>query len=166
MTDEQVNAFLTKFDEADTRKTGNLEFPAFKVLFSEVLGNPDESTAHLYFDGIDIDNSKSVSRDEFKDFVVAALKGDKVYTLKLVFRAFDKDRSQALDVAEVKAIGKYVGSQLTDQEVEAGMVRLTGKKNGVLSYAQVVKLLTGQDIEPTTDPYDGKLKKSGCCLIL
>jgi Ca2+-binding EF-hand superfamily protein len=166
MSDEQVNAFLAKFDAADAKKKGVLAFADFKVLFAEVLNNNDEATAQLYFDGIDIDGSKEVSRDEFKAFVVAALKGDKVYTLKLVFRAFDKDRSKALDAKEVKSVGKYVGAELTDDEIEAGMVKLTGKKNGALNYAQLVKLLTGQDIDANTDPYDGKLKKSGCCLLL
>jgi Ca2+-binding EF-hand superfamily protein len=166
MTDEQVNAFLTKFDEADTRKTGNLDFASFKVLFAQVLSNDDEPTAQLYFDGIDIDASKAVSRNEFKEFVTAALKGDKVYTLKLVFRAFDKDRSRALDKKEVKAISKYVGNELTDEEVETGLIKITGKRDSTLTYAQVVKLLTGQEIDAATDPYDGKLKKSGCCLLL
>jgi Ca2+-binding EF-hand superfamily protein len=166
MSEEQVNAFLNKFDVADTKKKGVLDFAGFKGLFAEVLNNNDEAAAQLYFDGIDIDGSKEVSRDEFKAFVVAALKGDKVYTLKLVFRAFDKDRSRALDAKEVKAVGKYVGADLTDDEVEAGLLKLTGKKTGALNYAQVVKLLTGQDIDAATDPYDGKLKKSGCCLLL
>jgi Ca2+-binding EF-hand superfamily protein len=166
MTDEQVAVFLKKFDDADTKKKGTLDFSAFKILIAQVLANDDEPTAQIYFNGIDIDGNKSVSRDEFKDFVSAALKGDKVYSLKLVFRAFDKDRSRALDGKEVKAIGKYVGTELTDDEVEAGLIKLTGKKDGTLNYAQVVKLLTGQDIDAATDPYDGKLKKSGCCLIL
>jgi Ca2+-binding EF-hand superfamily protein len=166
MSEEQVNAFLTKFDAADKKKKGVLDFSGFKGLFAEALNNNDEATAQLYFNGIDIDGSKEVSRDEFKDFVVAALNGDKVYTLKLVFRAFDKDRSRALDATEVKHIGKYVGADLTDEELAAGILKLTGKKNGALSYAQVVKLLTGQDIDAATDPYDGKLKKSGCCLLL
>jgi Ca2+-binding EF-hand superfamily protein len=166
MSDDQVNGFLAKFDEADTKKKGELDFAGFKVLFAEVMNNNDEATAQLYFNGIDIDGSKAVSRDEFKAFVKAALTGDKVYTLKLVFRAFDKDRSRALDAKEVKEVGKYVGANLTDDEVEAGLLKLTGKKNGALNYAQVVKLLTNQDIDAATDPYDGKLKKSGCCLIL
>jgi Ca2+-binding EF-hand superfamily protein len=166
MSEEQVNAFLAKFDAADLKKKGVLDFSGFKGLFAEVLNNQDEATAQLYFNGIDIDGSKQVSRDEFKDFVVAALKGDKVYTLKLIFRAFDKDRSRALDASEVKAVGKYVGAELTDDEIEAGMVRLTGEKKGALNYAQIVKLLTNQDIDAATDPYDGKLKKSGCCLLL
>jgi Ca2+-binding EF-hand superfamily protein len=166
MSDEQVEAFLHKFDEADKKKKGELDFFNFKVLFAEVLNNNDEATAKLYFNGIDIDNSQAVSRDEFKAFVKAALTGDKVYTLKLVFRAFDKDRSRALDAAEVKEVGKYVGANLSDEEIAAGMLKLTGKKDGSLNYSQVVKLLTGQDISADTDPYDGKLKKSGCCLIL
>jgi hypothetical protein len=46
---------------------------------------------------------------------------------------------------------------LSDDDVEAGFLRLTGRKNGTLNYAQVVKFLTYQDIDAATDPYDGKL---------
>jgi Ca2+-binding EF-hand superfamily protein len=166
MSEEQVNAFLHKFDVADTKKKGVLDFTGFKGLFAEVMNNQDAEAAQLYFNGIDIDNSKEVSRDEIKAFIVAALTADKVYILKLVFRAFDKDRSRALDAKEIKAVGKYVGNELTDEQIEAALVKHTGKKKGSLNYAQVVKLLTGNDIDAETDPYDGKIKKSGCCLLL
>jgi hypothetical protein len=46
------------------------------------------------------------------------------------------------------------------------MLKFTGKRNGALNYAQVVKLLTNEDIDADTDPYDGRLKKSKCCLLL
>jgi Ca2+-binding EF-hand superfamily protein len=165
MTDAQVQPFLAKFDAADTKKKGEIDFAAFKPLIGELLGKDDATTAQLYFDGIDIDGSKKVGKDEFKAFVVAALTKDTDYTIKLVFRAFDKDRSRNLDATEVKKIGEYVGKPLSDDEVAAGIERIAGKKNAKLTYAQVVKLLTDKDIPADTDPYDGKLK-SGCCLLL
>jgi hypothetical protein len=30
----------------------------------------------------------------------------------------------------------------------------------------VVKILSGQEIDPATDPYDGKLKRSECFMLL
>jgi Ca2+-binding EF-hand superfamily protein len=165
MTDAQVEPFLAKFDAADTKKKGEIEFAAFKPLIGELLGKDDATTAQLYFDGIDIDGSKKIGRDEFKAFVAAALKKDTDYTIKLVFRAFDKDRSRNLDAKEVKQIGEYIGRPMTDEEVGAGIERIAGKKDAKLTYAQVVKLLTNKDIDPNTDPYDGKLK-SKCCLLL
>jgi Ca2+-binding EF-hand superfamily protein len=165
MSDAQLQPFLAKFDAADTKKKGEIDFAAFKPLIGELLGKDDEKTAQLYFDGIDIDGSKKVGKEEFKAFVTAALAKDTDYTIKLVFRAFDKDRSRSLDAKEVKQIGEYVGRPMSDEDVAAGIERIAGKKDAKLNYAQVVKLLTNKDIDAKTDPYDGKLK-SGCCLLL
>jgi Ca2+-binding EF-hand superfamily protein len=165
MTDAQVKPYLDKFDAADAKKKGQIDYAAFKPLIGELLGKDDDRTAQVYFDGIDIDGSKQIGRDEFKAFVVAALTKDTNYTLKLVFRAFDKDRSRELDAKEIKEVGRYVGRELTDEEIETGIQRVGGKKGGKLKYSQVVKLITNKEVDPNTDPYDGKLK-SGCCLLL
>ncbi|KAH0794262.1 EF hand family protein [Histomonas meleagridis] len=166
---EQVNIFLQKFDEVDTKKKGSLDQAQFKTLVGEVMaGRTDEETSDMYFRGIDIDNSKSVSKDEFTDFVVAALTNDQEYIVKMAFRSIDVDRSRTLDSKEVKKIARYLGQEKTDEEIEDLMVQVTGKKSGKITYPQLVKMLTGKDIDPKSkeaDPYDGKLK-SGCCNLL
>ena len=166
MTQDALQPFLAKFDEIDTKKKGVLDLAQFKKLFPEVMGGElTDDTAEMYFRGIDIDNSKTVSRQEFGEFVKAALDRDSLYTIKLAFRSFDKDRSKSLDAAEVKGIATYVGRDMTDEEVAAAMEKLTGKSKGKLTYPQVVKMITGKDIDKDADPYDGKLKSS-CCLLL
>jgi Ca2+-binding EF-hand superfamily protein len=190
MTDEQIESFLEKFDEADVDKSGTLGLTEFKVLFADILPGQDDEAAELYFNGIDVDGNKVVSKGEFQAFAKAALTKDTTYTLKLVFRAFDKNRNGSLEAAEIKQIGRYVGKELEDQEVQDGIAKLAPGKTG-LNFAQVVKLLTDADIAGDTDPYDGKLKKpdagatpagakdsaqaganpekgkkSGCCLLL
>jgi Ca2+-binding EF-hand superfamily protein len=165
MTEEQVNAFLAKFDAADTAKKGKIDLARFKPLIAEVIGKDDDKTAEVYFRGLDVDNNKEVSRDEFKEFVTGALKKDKTYTIKLIFRAFDKDRSKSLQANEIKEIGEYIGHPLDDATIKAKIKEITQKEDGALTFAQVVKLLTGDDIKADTDPYDGRLK-SRCCLLL
>jgi len=160
MTDAQVDAFMAKFDAADADRSGALKFSEFQVLFAELMNNTDPAAAELYFNGIDINGDKSVAKDEFKAFAVAALNRDQEYTLKLVFRAFDKDRSNSLEAAEVKSIGRYVGRELSDEEVAAGIERYAGAGQTSLNFAQVVNLLLNVEIPPDTDPYEGKLKKT------
>jgi Ca2+-binding EF-hand superfamily protein len=165
MTQAQLKPFLEKFDAADTKQKGEIDFAAFRPLIGELIGNDDATMAQRYFDGIDIDGSKTISKEEFKAFLVATLTTDTDYTIKLVFRAFDTDRSRNLDANEIKQIGDYIGRPMTDEEVTTAIERIAGKKNAKLTYAQIVKLLTNKDIDPNTDPYDGKLK-SKCCLLL
>jgi Ca2+-binding EF-hand superfamily protein len=161
--DTKVTEFLQPFDEADTRKAGTLDFYALRNLIEEVLGDRDEEMAQMYFKGIDMDGRKTITRGEFKDFINAALNGDKVYMVKLLFRAFDEDRNRALGKCQLKSMSKYFGKELRDAEIDHLLKEMKG---GPLNFAQVVKVLTGEPIDPITDPYDGRLKKSSCCLLL
>jgi Ca2+-binding EF-hand superfamily protein len=85
--------------------------------------------------------------------------------LKLIFRAFDKDRSRSLSADEIKQIGQYTGNPKTDAEVKQAILKHTGKGDGQLTFAQATRLLTGATIPADADPYEGKLK-SGSCLLL
>lgn len=164
---EPIQPFLDKFDEIDKKKKGALDLASFKQLFPQIMGgNPTDEMAEMYFTGIDIDNSGQVSRDEYEEFVQANLDQDETYLIKMAFRSFDKDRSNSLDSSEIKAISRYIGREMTDDQISAAMQSYTGKKSGTLSFAQIVKMITGKDIPEDTDPYDGKLGKSKCCLLL
>jgi Ca2+-binding EF-hand superfamily protein len=165
MTDAQVDAFLERFDEADKTKKGRIDFPTFKPLLFQLLNTEDERAADIYFRGIDIDNSQEISRDEFKQFVTAALAKDRTYTVKLIFRAFDKDRNRKLSAREIKEIGQFVEKPLTDDEIRAAIKAHTGNETGSLTFPQIAEMLTGEKVPDDADPYDGKLK-SGCCLLL
>jgi Ca2+-binding EF-hand superfamily protein len=154
MSDAQIAKFLEKFDAADPDKNG-VDRTEFTKLFKEVLGKDDAKAADLYFRGIDVNGDKTVSKEEFEAFVRAALTKDTDYSLKLVFRAFDQDRSNALDGKEVQQVAQYVGRKLSEQDVRAGIERITGDPNGSLNYAQVVQLITGKEVPADTDPYEG-----------
>ncbi|EAY10226.1 EF hand family protein [Trichomonas vaginalis G3] len=166
MSDERIAQFEKKFDEMDTGKDGKMKAKEFNALYAELEGKEcTQEESDVMFRGIDIDNSGTVTKEEFMDMVKAVVNNDDLYTYKLIFRAFDKDRSKALECKEVIAIHKYCGKEVTQEQVEKFMVEETGKKNGKITFAMLYKLLTGKKIAAETDPYDGKLK-SKCCLLL
>jgi Ca2+-binding EF-hand superfamily protein len=165
MVEEGVAAFLAEFDKIDRKRKKELPLSDFKVLFQKIAPDQDGALAGLYFRGIDIDDSRSVSREEFERFARAILSKDEDYTLRMAFRAFDRDRSRTLSWEEVRDIGKCAGRQLMEEAIVAEIERITGKKTGALTYAQTVKLCMGRDIPPDTDPYEGQLP-SKCCLLV
>jgi Ca2+-binding EF-hand superfamily protein len=165
---ERVDAFMREFEQIDTEKSGKLTLEKFAKLFDSVMGGdtPDGS-AVMYFKGIDIDNNQYVERDEFREFVEASLKKDQDYVIKMAFRAFDKDANGLLDANEIRSIANYIGMKLTDQQLAESMKKVTKKEGASLTFANVVKLITGRDIPSDTDPYDGRRQaKSGCCLLI
>lgn len=147
MTEEQLKIFLDKFDENDTEKKGSINFDQFKAFFPDVMGgNTSDESAEMYFRGINVNNTGKISRQEFSNFVTAVLKNDQDFLIKSAFRSFDKDQSQNLNCEEVKAITKYVGRDMSDDEIAAAMEKITGSKKGCLTYEQVYKMITGIDL--------------------
>jgi Ca2+-binding EF-hand superfamily protein len=164
--DPAVTQYMKKFAAEDTEQTGEINLSAFSQLAKYVLsGDEDDELLELYFQGIDINGNGTVSRDDFREFVVAALRDNKQFFIKLLFRAFDTNRSRSLSINSIKQIGQYSQSPRTNAEVKQAIVTHTGKEDGKLTFPQVIQLLTGETIQDDIDPYDGKLK-SGCCLLL
>jgi Ca2+-binding EF-hand superfamily protein len=80
--DERVEEFLGRFDAADTDKSGPLVFAEFDKLFPELVPNTAEKRAEYYFAGMDINGDQSVSREEFRAFVLAMVNKNQDYALK------------------------------------------------------------------------------------
>lgn len=157
MSSELLGRFMAKFDAADEQKKGSLDKPQFATLLKDLMDASDE-TVEVYFHGLAVCNNNAVSRDEFESFIKAALTKDPEYTLKLGFRGFDKNRSRTLGVSEILALTKYVGHMLTEEEARLCLKRATGKEDGEMTYAMLVKAITGKEVADNADPYDGKLK--------
>ena len=164
--------FDAKFAEHDKNKKGSLNKEQFVAFYLD-LGGPfgEASKLDVLFDGIDIDNSKLVTKQELLDFIDAALNNDMLTIFKIVFRAFDKDRSSILDVNEIVELVKFSDMQMTIEEAKQAVEEITGQKDGQVTFAVLYKLMTSTEIDPKTDPYDGKLKKpaekkSGCCHLI
>ena len=166
MADERIAAFEKKFDDLDNKKDGKMDKNEFHALYNELEGKEcTQEESDVMFNGIDIDGSGEVSKEEFMDFVKAIVNNDEMYTYKLIFRAFDKDHSSALEADEVMAVAKYCGKEMTEDQANEFILKETGKKKGKITFSMLYKKLTGKEIAADFDPYDGKLK-SGCCLLL
>jgi len=162
--EDRVNDLCQKFDSF--AKKGHIDLPAFHDLNCQLEQKPiQESESRMVFNGIDIDNSKLISKQEFVEYIRAVLDNNQVQIFKIVFRAFDKNRNRVLEPSEVAEICRFANKELTPAELDVAIETLTGSKQGKITFPQLLKFITGMEIDPKTDPYDGKLK-SGCCLIL
>ena len=166
MADERIAAFEKKFDDLDNKKDGKMNKAEFHTLYKELEGKEcEQEESDIMFNGIDIDGSGQVAKEEFMDLVKAIVNNDEMYTYKLIFRAFDKDHSAALEAKEVVDVAKYCNKEMTIEQAEEFVQKQTGKKNGKITFAMLYNLLTGKEVKADYDPYDGKLK-SGCCLLI
>jgi Ca2+-binding EF-hand superfamily protein len=175
-----VEYFLQLFDEADTEKKGEIDKEKFTELYRKIEADKNKTPeeAGRIFDGIDINNNKLCSKEEFSAMVTAILSGEHTYIMKMIFRSFDTNRSRDLDKKEIINYKNFIGQEKTEEEIDE-FIEKNGI-NGKLKYYQLVKFLKGIDIPENTDPYDGQLKtqkeeakkrevpqkKSACCDLL
>jgi Ca2+-binding EF-hand superfamily protein len=151
----RVAKLLDDFDDLDTKKTGKIDLSAFKRLFGIVMGGRMDDSAVIFFKGIDADGNKYIERGEFETFIRAALTGDKLYTAQMAFRAFDTNGDRMIDGQELKAFGDFCGKNVPQAEVQKEIEKVSGKKNGSLTYAQAIQWAVGKKIDPKSDPYAG-----------
>nr|AGM32358.1 EF-hand family protein [Coptotermes formosanus] len=168
MSDNEIEHFSKKFDENCKSGHTTIGPNEFVNLYKEIEG--DQATAEsakIFFRGIDINNSGDITKSEFLDCVKETRDGLKINKYKMIFRSFDVDRSRTLTCEEIVEYTKFCNKPKTIEELKP-LVKQYGKGKDFLTFAQLYKLMTGEDIPEDTDPYNGKipLGKSGCCLLL
>jgi len=170
MTDGQIKPLLAAFDKADAAKTGTIDQQKFTDLFPQVTRKDDPELAELYFKGIDVHNTGAVRKDEFKQFAIGMLVKDQPFALRLLFCGLDTLRSSKLGAEDIKTIAHYIGQPgITDDAISEVVEKTTGQADGVMSYAQIARLLLDVEVPAEADPYDGRLNpanSSKCCLLL
>jgi hypothetical protein len=140
---EQVNMFMAKYRKANTTGKG-LDSAQWKAFFCEVMGGEGPRLCQVYFDGIDINDSKLIEEEEFRAFAVASILQDRTWTTKMAFRAFDTNRSKILSWDGLQRIGAFVGRQFDEAMITAKILEIaTG-----LTHAQTLKLMTVHDTLP------------------
>jgi Ca2+-binding EF-hand superfamily protein len=150
----QVEPFMALFREADCDGTG-IDKDGWNDLFRKVAGSyASGELCEVYFKGIDIDLTGKIGEAEFREFVEAAYTSDQYYTVKMAFRAYDRDRSGMLSAMKIQKIGLYIGQDIWMDAIKAKIQEITGDENNELSFADVVHLLTGRIIAGDTDPYE------------
>ena len=125
----------------------------------------DRKQMEFLYKGMDIDGSNSLSEDEICECFAALKENNFKWLMKILFRGADKDRSRKVSIAELKDVVSMCGSNLSEEDFKNRCVVELGKETKELTFAQFYKVITGDEIDPKTDPYDGKLK-SKCCLLL
>ena len=111
-----------------------------------------------YYDGMDLDKTHSVNANEICDYINANRTKDFKWQTKMIFRAADKDQSRKVSFDELASVTKYLyGMEMTkDQFQERTKVEL-GKSKKELEYWEFYKIISGQELDHDTDPYDVKV---------
>ena len=146
----------------------NLEDVKLDEITETELSIPIDRLRILY-DGMDVDGTHSVNSNEICDYLNAIRTNDFKWQTKMIFRAADKDKSRKVSFKELSSCLKgYQGMEMTEEQFKEKCKVELGKSKKELEYWEFYKIITGQDIDQNTDPYDGKIeaKKSSCCLLI
>lgn len=168
----------------DHSGNGALDFDEF-IHFLKALPNTDLSNfqakdvteadinipidqVRCFYDGMDVDKSHSVTPNEICDYINAIRTKNFKWQTKMVFRAADKDSSRKVSFDELVQVSKNMeGLDLTKEDFENRCKLELGKEKKELEYWEFYKIITGEELDHDTDPYDGKLPQgSSCCSLI
>ena len=151
--DQLFNQIWSKYDKDGSNELCYDEFRAFLIEYEE-QDLPEDQT-EFYFKGTDIDGMGKVGKNELFKLVEALDDHNQLEINKLFFRAIDKDRSNQIDAKEFIVLARLNGLEMTEEKAQNSINKITGGTSTTLSFAQMHKKLTKQDIPLDTDPYDG-----------
>ncbi|OHT01049.1 hypothetical protein TRFO_07725 [Tritrichomonas foetus] len=126
----------------------------------------DISAARFFFSGAAISDPSQISQNEMEYLFSAFNSTDPVEFAKLVFRAIDKDRKGTIGADELQDSTVIFAENSPISTLLAKAVHEIEGTDQRLNYARFIELTTGEVIEAGFDPYDGKLPKSQCCLLI
>jgi large subunit ribosomal protein LP2 len=182
LTANQKKVIEKLFKKHDADNSGQLNFDEFNIFmracFNSDLDQDPEGDVQegeeydankrqmeFLYKGMDIDGSNTLAQEEICQCFAALKENNFKWLMKILFRGADKDRSRKVSIAELKDVISMCGSSMNEEEFQNRCQVELGKEVKELTFAQFYKVITGDDIDPKTDPYDGKLK-SKCCLLL
>jgi len=170
MNNEQA---IKLFEETDVNHNGKLDIEEFHSLMCKLENNPEtkREKTDFYFRGLDQANQGFVSQNDFFVMISIMKNEGKIGRSKLHFRCADLDRDSQLSIEEAYNLLQFQHfDNITREDIETILFEKTGKKESMVNFAVYYKLVSGDDIDLNTNPYEGNsenvAKKSGCCLIL
>lgn len=146
LTEGLLKAYLEAFKLIDPNKNFEIE-PADYFTIAENLGiestvSPTEFTDLLF--GTDVDNKKTINFAEFSD-TLAGLKDDTVEEVAAAFSVFDRDGSQSITRENLAEVLGAFNVALSDAEMDALFEEGDKDKDGSLSVAEFLEVITYAD---------------------
>lgn len=187
MNNEEKRVYQNLFHKYDRNKNNLLEYGEFYLFFKVAMainveelynrGIPEEppqadisaSYVKYIFNGIDFMGKQVITIDDAVECVFMIKSQDPLYQAKISFRALDKDRSRVIEVSEIRASTGLFGHSSIETKFLSRLENALSANSDRLQFYEYYNLLFGQEIEPTYDPYDGKIPKasqSSCCYLL
>lgn len=146
LTDGLVKAYLDAFRLVDPNQNFLIE-PSDYFTIAENLGieskvSPSEFSDLLF--GTDVDNQRSVGFAEFAD-TLAGLKNETTEEAALTFSVFDRDGSQAITRENLAEVLGAFNVALSDPEMDALFEEGDKDKDGSLSIAEFLDVISYAD---------------------
>lgn len=161
MPEEERHArFEHLWEKLDTDKSGQLDYDEFKVFLAKFNRKEmEEKQYQFFFRGSDVDGIKAIQKKDLFKLIQALINNNQLYINKLFFRAVDEDRSGKLEASEFVEMAELNGIKgMTVEKAEKKIKKLSGG-NDYLTFAQMHKALTGEELPPDTDAYCGRRKR-------
>lgn len=141
ITAKQEDALKEAFDKIDKDGSGELDGDEIRDFLKSV--GMEEDYDQLIVKVFDKDGNKSISFDEFKEYiaVMTDLENDPGKLFRKLFSKIDKDGNNQLDAEEMVEFCKYLHVEMTVEEAKEVIDEIDSDSNGTIDFDELCKAL-------------------------
>ena len=185
LTAPQLKAARKLFDRFDVDRSGCLTYDEFTGFIKTSLAAPldqyggdeplpqdmkmldiPEPEIEWLLNGIDIDNSKSISFSEVIKCFAAITQQDILQLSMMSYRGLDKMRKRLISFDDIPEFVGIYGAKVPRDKFLEKCDELLGRHTGTLTFSEWHKVISGVAPPSDFDPYEGQIPKKGCCLLI
>ncbi|KAF9028903.1 EF-hand [Hymenopellis radicata] len=144
MTTEQVSEFKEAFSLFDKDNDGTITTAELGTVMRSLGQNPTEAELQDMINEVDADGDGTIDFPEFLSMMSKRVPDlDSEEEIRQAFMVFDKDKNGTISASELKQVMAGLGEHLTDAELDAMIKEADADNNGVIDYAEFLKMMRG-----------------------
>ena len=142
LTADQIAEFKETFDLFDKDHSGSISASELKTVMKSLGLSPTDDEVQDLVREIDIDGNNMIEFNEFLTLMSKQITShDTEQELVEAFKVFDTNGDGVISVSELKAVLKYIGEDLSEEELNQ-MIQEVSKGTGVINIEQFAALLS------------------------
>jgi Ca2+-binding EF-hand superfamily protein len=142
LTEEQRQEIKEAFDLFDTDGSGSIDAKELKVAMRALGFEPRKEEVRKMISEIDRDGSGTIEFPEFLEMMAAKMaERDPREEILKAFRLFDRDNKGKISFADLKAVSRELGENLTDEELQEMIDEADRDGDGLISEEEFLRIM-------------------------
>ena len=131
------------FDLFDTDGGGTIDPGELKAAMTSLGFEAKNQTIYQMISDLDEDGSGTIDFDEFLDMMTARMSDkDSREDIQKVFKLFDDDRSNSINIHNLRRVARELGETMDDSELQEMIERADSNGDGQVTFEDFFNIMT------------------------